>query len=275
MSYKEIEDDIVTSIIGLFKRHQKVEIGENCCIDLVKLYNNNNKFNCQYSIVHAMYRYTVDGYKWTMSSDTDKEILESLIRVIDRISTFATFEYYHYVITTYCINKRELFLADIKDRLKDYGEVSVVTNLDDEGTSISLYSYLPYDDVALKYYMDNYKYYLNGEPKNKFNNRVKLFIDTMDYVKNSLGNYATMKYKNNKIDVYKVEGGKEEMSNEVVNINSISFTVDDNNVSVDFEGGIITINDTDYTKGEFKNILKGLKEVGVDVGLQECESPRV
>ena len=265
MSYKEIEDDIVTSIIGLFKRHQKVEIGENCFIDLVKLYNN-NKFNCQYSIVHAMYRYTVDGYKWTMSSDTDKEILESLIRVIDRISTFATFEYYHYVITTYCINKRELFLADIKDRLKDYGEVSVVTNLDDEGTSISLYSYLPYDDVALKYYMDNYKYYLNGEPKNKFNNRVKLFIDTMDYVKNSLGNYATMKYKNNKIDIYKVEGAKEEMSNEVVNINSISFTVDDNKVSVDFEDSIITINDTDYTKEEFKNILKGLKEVGVDVG---------
>ena len=88
----------------------------------------------------------------------------------------------------------------------------------------------------------------------------------MDYVKNSLGNYATMKYKNNKIDIYKVEGAKEEMSNEVVNINSISFTVDDNKVSVDFEGGIITINDTDYTKGEFKNILKGLKEVGVDVG---------
>ena len=45
MSYKEIEDDIVTSIIGLFKRHQKVEIGKNCFIDLVKLYN--NKFNCQ------------------------------------------------------------------------------------------------------------------------------------------------------------------------------------------------------------------------------------
>lgn len=77
-----------------------------------------------------------------------------------------------------------------------------------------------------------------------------------------------MTYKNNRIDIYKTKVDKKEMSNEVVNINSISFTVDDNKVSVDFEDGIITINDTDYTKEEFKNILKGLKEVGVDIDLQ-------
>lgn len=75
-----------------------------------------------------------------------------------------------------------------------------------------------------------------------------------------------MTYKNNHIDIYKTKGDKKEMSNEVVNINSISFTVDNDKVSVDFENGIITINDTDYTKEEFKNIIKGLKEVGVDVG---------
>lgn len=74
-----------------------------------------------------------------------------------------------------------------------------------------------------------------------------------------------MTYKNNHVDIYKTKVDKKEMSNEVVNINSISFTVDDNKVSVDFEENIITIDNTDYTKEVIKNILKCLKEIGYDL----------
>ena len=50
-----------------------------------------------------------------------------------------------------------------------------------------------------------------------------------------------------------------------ININAISFTVDNNEISVDFKDNIITINNTDYTKEDIKNILKCLKEIGYDL----------
>lgn len=50
-----------------------------------------------------------------------------------------------------------------------------------------------------------------------------------------------------------------------MNIKSISFDVDDIPVEVDFEENIITIDNTDYTKENIKNILKCLKEIGYDL----------
>ena len=51
-----------------------------------------------------------------------------------------------------------------------------------------------------------------------------------------------------------------------MNIKSISFDVDDDiSVEVDFEENIITIDNTDYTKENIKNILKCLKEIGYDL----------
>lgn len=51
----------------------------------------------------------------------------------------------------------------------------------------------------------------------------------------------------------------------IVNIKSISFEVDAIPVEVDFEENIITIDNTDYTKEDIKNILKCLKEIGYDL----------
>lgn len=50
-----------------------------------------------------------------------------------------------------------------------------------------------------------------------------------------------------------------------MNIKSISFEVDAIPVEVDFEENIITIDNTDYTKEDIKNILKYLKEIGYDL----------
>lgn len=50
-----------------------------------------------------------------------------------------------------------------------------------------------------------------------------------------------------------------------MNIKSISFNVDDIPVEVDFEENIITIDNTDYTKENIKNILKCLKEICYDL----------
>ena len=50
-----------------------------------------------------------------------------------------------------------------------------------------------------------------------------------------------------------------------MNIKSISFVVDDIPVEVDFEENIITIDNTDYTKENIKNILRCLKEIGYDL----------
>lgn len=51
------------------------------------------------------------------------------------------------------------------------------------------------------------------------------------------------------------------------NIKSVSFTVDDIDVSVDFETNVITIDNTEYTKENIKNIINGLKEAGVSLDL--------
>lgn len=59
------------------------------------------------------------------------------------------------------------------------------------------------------------------------------------------------------IDDMRIVGG--------MNIKSISFDVDDIPVEVDFEENIITIDNTDYTKENIKNILKCLKEIGYDL----------
>lgn len=59
------------------------------------------------------------------------------------------------------------------------------------------------------------------------------------------------------IDDMRIVGG--------MNIKSISFNVDDILVEVDFEENIITIDNTDYTKENIKNILKYLKEIGYDL----------
>ena len=50
-----------------------------------------------------------------------------------------------------------------------------------------------------------------------------------------------------------------------MNIKSISFDVDDIPVEVDFEENIITIDNTDYTKENIKNVLKCLKEISYDL----------
>ena len=50
-----------------------------------------------------------------------------------------------------------------------------------------------------------------------------------------------------------------------VNIKSISFDVDDIPVEVDFEENIITIDNTDYTKENLRDIIKCLKEIGYDL----------
>lgn len=50
-----------------------------------------------------------------------------------------------------------------------------------------------------------------------------------------------------------------------VRVKSISFDVDDIPVEVDFEENIITIDNTDYTKENIKNILRCLKEIGYDL----------
>ena len=47
-----------------------------------------------------------------------------------------------------------------------------------------------------------------------------------------------------------------------MNIKSVSFDVDDIPVEVDFEEDIITIGNTDYTKENFRDIIKCLKEIG-------------
>ena len=47
-----------------------------------------------------------------------------------------------------------------------------------------------------------------------------------------------------------------------MNVKSISFEVDAIPVEVDFEEDIITIDSTDYTKENIKNILRCLKEIG-------------
>lgn len=59
------------------------------------------------------------------------------------------------------------------------------------------------------------------------------------------------------IDDMRIVGG--------MNIKSILFDVDDIPVEVDFEGNIITIDNTDYTKENIKNILKCLKEIDYDL----------
>ena len=51
-----------------------------------------------------------------------------------------------------------------------------------------------------------------------------------------------------------------------MNTKSILFDVYDIPVEVDFEENIITIDNTDYTKENIKNILRCLKEIGY--GLQ-------
>ena len=50
-----------------------------------------------------------------------------------------------------------------------------------------------------------------------------------------------------------------------MSVKSISFVVDDITVEVDFEENIITIDNTDYTKEDIKNILRCLKEIGYDL----------
>ena len=55
------------------------------------------------------------------------------------------------------------------------------------------------------------------------------------------------------------------------NIKSVSFTVDDIDVSVDFETNVIIIDNTEYTKENIKNIINGLKEVGVSLDLSNKE----
>ena len=50
-----------------------------------------------------------------------------------------------------------------------------------------------------------------------------------------------------------------------MNIKSISFVVDDIPVEVDFEENIITIDNTDYTKENLRDIIKCLKGVGYDL----------
>lgn len=56
------------------------------------------------------------------------------------------------------------------------------------------------------------------------------------------------------IDGMRVVGG--------MNIKSIYFEVDDIPVEVDFEDNITTIDNTDYTKENIKDILKCLREIG-------------
>ena len=55
------------------------------------------------------------------------------------------------------------------------------------------------------------------------------------------------------------------------NIKSVSFTVDDIDVSVDFKTNVIIIDNTEYTKENIKNIINGLKEVGVSLDLSNKE----
>ena len=50
-----------------------------------------------------------------------------------------------------------------------------------------------------------------------------------------------------------------------MSVKSISFVVDDIPVEVDFKENIITIDNTDYTKENIKNILRCLKEIGYDL----------
>ena len=50
-----------------------------------------------------------------------------------------------------------------------------------------------------------------------------------------------------------------------MNIKSISFEVDAIPVEVDFEENIITIDNTDYTKENLRDIIKCLKEIGYDL----------
>ena len=59
------------------------------------------------------------------------------------------------------------------------------------------------------------------------------------------------------IDDMRIVGG--------MNIKSISFDVDNIPVEVDFEENIITIDNTDYTKENIKNVLKCLKEISYDL----------
>ena len=59
------------------------------------------------------------------------------------------------------------------------------------------------------------------------------------------------------IDNMRIVGG--------MNVKSISFEVDAIPVEVDFEENIITIDNTDYTKENLRDIIKCLKELGYDL----------
>lgn len=221
------------------------------------------------TLINVLYNCIIGNDVFAIANDDAQQAFDDFLPYIKELAKCGTIKLeYKFNDTSLVIdniNVEDVLKLDLKNKLNLFGECELLPYWSNKNSAINISRYFnipntkakSYLAIAIQYYLDN-----------KFAN------EGLGYASECITHAIVYALQGVSYDKYviKYHDGcilitSRSNSMEKININALSFTVDDNEISVDFRDNIITINNTDYTKEGIKNIINGLKEAGVNLDL--------
>ena len=221
------------------------------------------------TVINMLYNY-ITGYEvLSIKNDDAQRAFDDLLPYVKKLAKCGNikmecrFDSTYLVIDNFDVD--DVLKIDLSNKLDMYGECELLPYWSNKCSAINISRCFNITNVKAKCYLSlAMQYYTDKTFANPYLDYASecIIFAILYALREVSSNKYSIKYHDDCISI--TSGGN---TMEKININALSFTVDNNEISVDFKDNIITINNTEYTKENIKNILKGLKEVGVDIDL--------